>query len=341
MIGHPPLREVVCADAFGTVAGTDLRLAVGGAFAVGLQPFEIVKPGAQHGHRIGAVLVLGLFRRRHDDAGRQVGDPNRRIGGIDVLTARTGRPHRVDADVGGGDVDLHLLGLGQHRDGGGGGVDAPARLGLWHALDTVDAAFELEAGKDPLALDPGHSLLDAAKLGLGKLHQVETPALRFGVFLIHAQQVAREKCGLFPAGAGADFEDRGAGIGGVLRQKRDPQPVLHRRDAILQRRDFILGQCLHLGVRQHRLGLLQIGTRLTVGGDLGHHGLQIGIFARKCRDLRRGGAGRKLRFEILEAARDLVELVQGHHGAGLACVRAAVKGERPGVSHPRTPVEYF
>ncbi len=45
------------------------------------------------------------------------------------------------------DVDLDLVDLGQDGDGGGGGVDAALRLGGGDALDAMDAALVLAAGR--------------------------------------------------------------------------------------------------------------------------------------------------------------------------------------------------
>ena len=58
MVGDPPLREIVGADAFRAVAGADLDLARGRPLAVDLLAFGLVEARAQHLHRLGAVLVL-------------------------------------------------------------------------------------------------------------------------------------------------------------------------------------------------------------------------------------------------------------------------------------------
>ena len=56
--------------------------------------------GAQDGERLGAVLVLALLVLDGDDqAGRQVGDPHRRVGGVDALAAGAARPIHVDPQV--------------------------------------------------------------------------------------------------------------------------------------------------------------------------------------------------------------------------------------------------
>ena len=58
-----------------------------------------------------------------------MGDPHRRVGGVHALAARAGRPVDVDLQVVRVELDLHLLGLGQHGDRGRRGVDAALALG--------------------------------------------------------------------------------------------------------------------------------------------------------------------------------------------------------------------
>src|SRR5262249_6410819 len=57
-VTHPPLRKTIGADALGAIAGADLPGRLGGARRVLLLTFEIVEPGAQHGHRLGAIAML-------------------------------------------------------------------------------------------------------------------------------------------------------------------------------------------------------------------------------------------------------------------------------------------
>jgi hypothetical protein len=99
MVGHAALREVVGADAFRAIAGTDLeaaRLARRGGL---LRLFGVEQPRVQQRHRARAVLVLAALVLAFDhDAGRQMRDAHRRLGGVDVLAAGAARPHRVDAD---------------------------------------------------------------------------------------------------------------------------------------------------------------------------------------------------------------------------------------------------
>ena len=86
---------------------------------------------------------------------RQMGDADRRFGLVDVLAAGALRAHGVDLQVGIVDGDVDVLGLRQHGDGRGGGVDAALRLGVRHALHPVHAALELQPREDAAALDLG------------------------------------------------------------------------------------------------------------------------------------------------------------------------------------------
>ena len=130
-------------------------LRVGGA--LGVQRFarsRLVEPRAQHLHRLGLVLVLRLLvLLLHDQAGRQMGDAHGAVGGVDRLAARAAGAEHVDAQVLVVDLDVDLLGLRQHGHGRGGGVDAPAGLGLRHALHAVHAGLEFQPREHAAAVD--------------------------------------------------------------------------------------------------------------------------------------------------------------------------------------------
>src|SRR3546814_20349042 len=95
-------------------------------------------------------------------------DADRRIGGVDVLPARSARAVDIDLEVAVVDRDVDLLGLGQHRDGRGAGVDAALAFGRGDALDAVDAAFELELREDALPAPRRDVFLITADTGLDR-----------------------------------------------------------------------------------------------------------------------------------------------------------------------------
>src|SRR6202011_1753854 len=136
VVGDAVLRVVVRADLLAAVAGADLALAQRrfGFFALAALVGGELR--AQHVHRARAVLQLrALLAARHHDAAGFVRDADRRLGLVDVLTARTRRLERVDLQVRRADLDLAVVfDLGQPRHGRGRGVDAARRFGRGDAL---------------------------------------------------------------------------------------------------------------------------------------------------------------------------------------------------------------
>ena len=123
---------------------------------------------------------------------------------------------------------VDLLGLRQHGDGRGGGVDAPLRLGRRHPLHPMNAALEFQPREDAAAGDLGDDLLVAARRALARRQDVDLPAFRLGVFDVHAEEIAGEQGRLVAAGSRPHFEDDVALVGGVLGQKREADRLRHR-----------------------------------------------------------------------------------------------------------------
>src|SRR3954471_15598131 len=81
VIGHPALRVIVGADSLGTVAGADHRLARPRPLRGEPLALLLVEAGAEHLQGLGLVLVLRLLVLLDDDeAGGEVGDPDRAVG---------------------------------------------------------------------------------------------------------------------------------------------------------------------------------------------------------------------------------------------------------------------
>src|SRR5262249_31381059 len=71
MVTHAPLGKIIGAYALGAVTGADLPSTFGGARSVALLTLEVVEPGAQDRHGLGAISVLRTILLHHDnDAGR-------------------------------------------------------------------------------------------------------------------------------------------------------------------------------------------------------------------------------------------------------------------------------
>ena len=152
----------------------------------------LIEPRAQDLHRLGAVLVLALLLlHRNHDAGRQMRDAHRAFGLVDVLAAGAGGAVDVDAQIALVDLDVDLLGLRQHRDGDGGGVDAALALGRRHALHAVHAGFVFQPGEHAAAGDLGDAFLQAAQLGVVVFQDLEAPAAQLRVALVHARTARR------------------------------------------------------------------------------------------------------------------------------------------------------
>ncbi len=144
----------------------------------------------------------------------------------------------------------------------------------------MHAAFVLHARKHALAFDDGDHFLQAADARLGGRQHFHLPALRFGIALVHAEDLGREQRGFVAAGAGADFQDDVLLVVGILGQQQDLQLFLDLRDALLQLAQFLLGIGEHFGiglVRGQRFALLDAARQVFVLAILLDHGLQFAV----------------------------------------------------------------
>ena len=278
VIGDAVLPEVVGADLLRAIAGADLAAAFLGDGVLLLLQLDLVEPRPQHLHRLRPVLDLRLLVLLRDhQAGRQVGDADRRIGGVDALAAGAARAEGVDAQVLGLDLHVDLLGLGQDRHRGGRGMDAAAGLGIGHALHAVDAALVLEPAVDPVALDADDHLADALS-HLAQRHHLHLPALAFGEAAVHPEEIGGEVAGLLAAGAGADLEDDVLLVVRVLGQEQHLDLGEQRFSTGCQPGQLLGGQRRHLGVAAfgQLLGLGDLGADLAVVAVGQHQRLDLG-----------------------------------------------------------------
>ena len=124
-----------------------------------------------------------------------------------MLTARTGGAEGIDAQVLHIQRKVHLLCLRHHRNGGGGGVDAPLRFGLRYTLYPVHPALVLEAVIRTCAIHRDDGFLYAAKFGLVQVEHFQCPATVLGVHGVHAQQAVGKQGGFLAAVTAADLHD--------------------------------------------------------------------------------------------------------------------------------------
>ena len=200
---------------------------------------------------------------------------------IDVLATRTGSAVDLHLNILGPKVDVDLLHLWQHRDRRGRGVHAPAGLRLRHALDAVDAGFELESRIRPIAIDHEVGLFHAAELRVvvgQKLHAV--PPL-FRVHRVHAVEVGGEQRALLPAHAAANFNDDILVVVRVTWQKQHAQLVEKALFFRLGCVQFLLRHVLELGVGYKLQRLRDVVLALLVRAVGLHHGGKLLLLARK------------------------------------------------------------
>ena len=174
-----------------------------------LAQFLFVQARFQHGHGLGAVAVLrAIALALHDDAGRDVGNADRRVGLVDVLAAGAGGAEGVYAQVGRVDLDLdRIVHFGIDEDAGKRGVAPRVRIVGRFAHQAVDAGLGAQVAVGVLAGELERGGLDAGHLAVGFLQHFDLEALALAVLQVHAQQHGGPVLRLGAAGAGLDVEE--------------------------------------------------------------------------------------------------------------------------------------
>src|SRR6266436_7696652 len=181
---------------------------VGGGLFLAFLQFDFVEPRAQHVPGLRPVLVLraaGLTDYRN--AGRNVREPYRGFGLVDVLPAGAARAHGVGTNVGFLDVDLDaVVDDGKYRDAGKRRV--PARIGIeWrYPHQPMHAGFGLQPAIGVVTADLDGGGFDAGLFALRLLQIFDLEAVLLGPARIHAQQHRGPVLTLGAAGAGVHFE---------------------------------------------------------------------------------------------------------------------------------------
>src|SRR5439155_25720329 len=279
VVGDAALLEVVRADLLAAVARSDLALALARDLLLLLRERHLVEPCPQHLHGLLAVLDLALFVLAGDHgAAGDVGDAHGRVRGVDALSSRARRAERVDAEVLRLDLDVHLLGLREHGDGDGRGVDPARSLGGRHPLHAVHATLVAQLGVDAVAFDHGDDFLDAALARPRHGDDVDLPALALGEPGVHAEGLRDEQGRLLAARAGPDLEQHVLLVVGVLGQEESGDLLVERVAPGLLRAQLLVGHLPQLGVGLRADQLLDLGDlaeRRLVGAVPVHHGRQL------------------------------------------------------------------
>src|SRR5918992_1757943 len=189
--GAQVFDELVGVEDVGADLGPEphLRLlpALRGDLTLSLLALELEEASPQDPHRDLAVLVLApLVLALHHDAGRQVCDPDRRVGLVDMLPARPGSPVGVDLEVLLLYLDLYPI-VYNRSDSDRGEARVPPRRGVERAdpHQPVYPPLRREQPEGVLPRDGKGGALNAGLLTLGVLDDLETEAPALGPATVH------------------------------------------------------------------------------------------------------------------------------------------------------------
>ena len=140
-----------------------------------------------------------------------------------MLTACAAGTEGIDFQIGGIDLQLHVLRLGKHRHRGGGGMHASLALGLGHALYAVHSAFIFKARIRALSVDHKGDFFITAKFCFVGVDDFYFIAALFRVHGIHAKENRRKQRAFLAACTAAYFHDNVTLVVGILRQKQNFQ----------------------------------------------------------------------------------------------------------------------
>ncbi len=156
-----------------------------------------------------------------------MGNTNRGVGGVDVLTACARGAEGVNLQIAGIDLrQFRFRDLRHYGDRTGRGVDTTLRFRFRHALHAVSARFKFHAAIGTLSGHPGNHLFVSAVLTVVGADDLHTPAAGFSIAAVHAEQIAREDRRFITAGTGAHFNETGAFIIGIFWQQQHLQLLL-------------------------------------------------------------------------------------------------------------------
>ena len=207
-------------------------------------------------------------------------------------------------------------------------MDAPLAFGLGHALHAMHAAFELHFRIDLVALHLELDFLVATSFGWGHVERLDLPLLLIGETRVHAEEVTCEDGGLVATGTGANLDDDVLVVGRVCRDEHELDVVFERRQLAFDAGDLLLCELLHLGIREHFLGLGQIVEVLHIGTRRLRERTLVGVFLRQSVVfllIRQHGRVGHLHLQLVISLADLDQLLSFQHLNPLACIRTKTR----------------
>ena len=244
--------------------------------------FALVQPGTQLIIGFGLVLVLAaLVLALDDDPGRQMRDPDRRIGRVDVLAASARSAIGIDAQLAFVDVDVDIL-VDDRIDPHTRKAGVPPRRAVIgaDADKPVNAAFRLRIAIGVFALQQHGRRFDAGLFAGMLVDQLHLQAPPFGPARVHALQHASPVLAFGAAGTGVDLDIGVVAVRLAGKQRLDLVPVgpLGKRgeagDALIDHRviAFGLGQFHQFdGIVALTLDRPRRGDRLIQAATFAHH----------------------------------------------------------------------
>ena len=215
-------------------------------------------------------------------------------------------------------VDLHvdLFRLRQHRDRRGRRVDAPARFGHRHALNSVRAALVLKLAVRAVAIDLEYYLSDAPQPRLRAADNLHAPAVALSKSRVHPVHLRREKSRLLATRARAYLHDYALLVVRVLGNQRNAKVVLDLTLPAFELLELLAGERGHLTVAllaNQSPRILQLAYYSTVLPKQRHDVPERAVFlddTLKPRVLPRDLRVRHTQLQLFRALLDCSELVQ-------------------------------
>ena len=158
-------------------------------------------------------MLRSLVLTLDDDAGRQVGDADRRVGLVDMLAAGAAGAEGVDADILLVEVDIDAVVEFRHdHHRGERGVATAAGVKRRDPHQPVDAEFGAHVAVGVAPLDQDRDTLRSGLVSRQDIEDIGTEAHPFRPAEVHPQQDADPVLGLGAAGPGVDGDDGVVGV---------------------------------------------------------------------------------------------------------------------------------